>query len=415
MWKKLTDSKTFYIVLSLVVAFVLWLYVGSEVNPDTTGTVSGIRLTVNGLERLEERGLMLSGGADQTVTLFLQGKRDALSRLNKSNITVTVDVSGITEPGTVKLDYRVSYPLTALGEVITERDRRPDQVELTVSRWTEKQVEVRLAFDGSVAEEYQLGQFSLAPQSITIRGREEVIGLISHAQVTISAEGMTETYSQETPFELICFNGEPLSAALAAEVETEEKTILTTLPVVKLKEVPLTVELIAGGGATGEDAVVDIEPKTIMVSGAPDDLEGLKEIKLDPVELYNIYRTNTLTRAINLAPELTNVSGLNEAEVTVTIQGLATRDIEASNIEIINVPDGYTADKVTLTSTIQIRGSQEAVDAVLPSQLRIVADLKDVNVVLGSQTVPVKVYLDGSSDVGVMGNSNIVISIAQAE
>ena len=35
MWKKLTDSKTFYIVLSLVVAFVLWLYVGSEVNPDT--------------------------------------------------------------------------------------------------------------------------------------------------------------------------------------------------------------------------------------------------------------------------------------------------------------------------------------------------------------------------------------------
>ena len=41
-------------------------------------------------------------------------------RVNNSNITVTVDVSNITEPGTVSLDYRISYPLSALGETITE-------------------------------------------------------------------------------------------------------------------------------------------------------------------------------------------------------------------------------------------------------------------------------------------------------
>ena len=416
MWKKITESKTFYIIISLIAAFVLWLYVSNEANPDTTGTVRGIRLTISGLERLEERGLMISEGADQQVTLSLQGKRDALLRVNNSNITVTVDVSNITEPGTVDLDYRISYPLSALGETITERDKRPERITLTISRQTEKPVEVRLDFTGSVGEDYQLGESSLAPQTITVRGREEVVNQISHALVTVSVQGMTETYSQETPFTLIGFNGEPLSAELAAEVETEETTILTTLPVVKLKEVPLTVELIPGGGAAAEDAQVHIEPESIMVSGDPDDLEGLKEIKLDPIELYNVYnKTNTLTRTINLAPELTNVSGLTEAEVTVTLPDLVIRAVEVNNIEIINVPEPYMAEKVTLTSTIQIRGTQEAVDAILPSQLRIVADLKDINVILGGQTVPVKVYLASSGDVGVVGNYNISITVAMAE
>ena len=153
MWKKITESKSFYIAISLIAAFVLWLYVSNAANPDTTGTVRGIRLTISGLERLEEhrligRGLMISEGTDQQVTLSLQGKRDALLRVNNSNITVTVDVSNITEPGTVSLDYRISYPLSALGETITERDKRPDRIELTISRQTEKAVEVRLDFTG---------------------------------------------------------------------------------------------------------------------------------------------------------------------------------------------------------------------------------------------------------------------------
>lgn len=414
MWKKIADSKTFYMVVSLLLAFVLWLYVGNEANPDATGTIRGLRLNITGLERLEERGLMISQGAEQTVTLSLQAKRDVLSKLQDSdNITVTVDVSNITEPGEVSLDYRISYPLSALGEVITERDKRPDKVVLTISRQTEKEVAVRPVFNGSVAEDYQLGEFSLAPQTIVIRGRQEVIDQISYAQVTVSVQDMSETYSQETPIVLMDFNGEPLDAARAEEVETAESTILVTLPVVKLKEIPLTVELYPGGGATAADAVVDIEPKSIMVSGSESDLEALREIQLDPIELSNIYNTNTLTRSIKLSPELTNVSGVTEATVTVTIQGLNSRVVEVDNIEIINTPEGYTAERVTRSVTLQIRGNQEAVGAVLPSQLRIVADLKDINVVPGSQTVPVKVYLDGSSGVGVVGNYNIVISITQ--
>lgn len=43
MWKKITDSKWFYIVVSLLLAFVLWLYVGKEANPSVAPPSVGSR------------------------------------------------------------------------------------------------------------------------------------------------------------------------------------------------------------------------------------------------------------------------------------------------------------------------------------------------------------------------------------
>ena len=68
---------------------------------------------------------------------------------------------------------------------------------------------------------------------------------------------------------------------------------------------------------------------------------------------------------------------------------------------------------MTQSRQVQIRGSEEAVASVSPSQLRIVADLGQAVAATGTQTIPVKVYLDGRSDVGVVGEYNIVVSISR--
>ena len=68
----------------------------------------------------------------------------------------------------------------------------------------------------------------------------------------------------------------------------------------------------------------------------------------------------------------------------------------------------------TLCSPCLLYTSQEAVDAVTASQVRIVADLSNLDLSTGSRTVPVKVYLDGSSEVGVVGEYNISISVSRS-
>ena len=50
MVRKITDSKWFYILVSVLLAFALWIYVGKEANPITTGTVRSVQVVFSGLD-----------------------------------------------------------------------------------------------------------------------------------------------------------------------------------------------------------------------------------------------------------------------------------------------------------------------------------------------------------------------------
>lgn len=411
--EKAAKNKGFYMVLSLLIAIALWMYVGNE-NPDESGPVRNLPVTFSGVEVLESRGLMITDGLDQSVTVNITGKRDVFRLLSAETVNITVDVSSVQQPGQYTQAYLVSYDLpdskSSSSLVVTER--YPLNVTYTVARMATRSIPIRGSLTGGVADGYQAGEFTFTPAAIQVSGEESLVNQIDYAQVILDQEDLSETYSGDLPFTFVTFTGDEMDAS---GLMTDVSLVRTTLPVFQLKEVPLKVDLLPGGGVSA-DTVNDyvkceITPASIIVSGSPDDLEPLKEISLGNVDLAKVLGTNELSFTIPLAAELTNVSGVSEATVKVTISGLTTATLEVDNIEFINKPSGYEVEKVTTSRQVQIRGTQEAVESVTASQLRIVADLQNAVAATGSQTIPVKVYLDGRSDVGVVGEYNIVISI----
>lgn len=413
MGKKIRDSKWLYMVLSLLLAVILWMYVMTDLNPADTKTLYNVPVVFTGLDTLEERGLTISEGANQTVTLSLQATRSVLQQLNNENVSVAINVSNKDTGVQTEVNYTPTYPRSVSNDPITIRSRSPSVIQYTISKWVTREIEVRGSFTGSVAEGFQKGELSISPSTITVSGQEDVVNQIDYAQVVLSQTELSETYTGELPFALVGFNGEAVSAE---GLELSSQTVMVTLPVVQLKEVKLTVEVVPGGGATQDDAEITISPESIMVSGGEDDLESLTEISLGQIELQKIFGTDQITFKIPLDESLTNVSGVSEATVTVSISGLATRTIEVDNIQVIE-PDGYHAELVTTSRLVMIRGSQDAVDQVIPSQIRIVADLSEMgeeSIATGTQTVPVKVYLDGTGDVGVVGTDyNVTVTITR--
>ncbi len=405
------STRLIYILLSLFFAILLWVYVGDTVNPDTIDTLRNIPVVYNGIDALEDRGLMITEGADQTVNASLQAKRAVFSELTSENVSVTINVGDITEVGVKTVSsYSLTFPRTVSSEPITVRSRSPETITYTVVKRATREIEVRGNFNGSVADGYQKGEFTFSPKFITVSGPEDVVNSIDCALVTLSQEDLAETYAAQTPFTLVDQNGDGVDTTY---LEMDADTVYTTLQVGIIKEVPLTVNLISGGGATEEDVVVTIEPETIVVSGEEDDVEALSSISLGDIDLAKVIGTDTQTKRIELSSELTNVSGISEATVTVSIDGLTTRILDVDNITFINIPTGYSASSVTQTLSVSIRGKAETVEQIVPSQLRIVADLTGMEGTTGNQTVPVKIYLDGTSDVGVVGDYTIVVTISR--
>lgn len=398
-----------YIALSILIAIVLWIYVGYINNNEGTYTIRNVPVVFTGEDVLAERGLMITKGAEQTINLAVRTTWSTLLKLSSSTMSVSVDVSGIENPGSYSTGYRINYPLGVSNNAVSTTGATAQNIEYTVARRTQRSIEVKGIFDGDVADGFQQGEFVFSPSTILVDGEEDAVNQVDYALVTISRdEPLSETFTGDIPFQLIGFDGQVLDVK-SLNLETDVSTVQVTLPVVKLKEVELKVDLLPGGGATADNAEVEIEPSTITISGSEEDLATKDEIVLGQIDLSQIFSQNTYTFDIPLESGLNNVSGITQAKVTVKITGLATRTLEVDNIQFINYPEGCTPEKVTLSCQVQIRGEQEAVDAVIPSQLRIVADLSNAG--RGNQTVDAKVYLDGSSNVGVVGEYKIVVNV----
>ena len=413
--RKLRESKWIYILFSVFIAAILWLYVGKEADPVKTQSFSNIAVTFTGVDQLESQGLTISKGTEQKISVRIQARNSILRELaQEGNIVVTASVSAITQPGEYELDYTITPKLSTVGGTLSSVEilgKSPSAITITVSRQTARNVEVRCKFTGSVADGFEIGQALIAPATIEISGTEEETSQVSYAQVVINESELSSTFIGDMPFVLYDYDNQPIENT--GRITTDVSTVQVTLPVMKLKEVPLRVEVVPGGGATEDNATVNVEPRSIIVGGSQEALDAISEIVLGSIELSQVVDSEDYTFDIPLDSELTNVTGISQATVHVEITGLVTKTIDVTNIELLYKPDGYQIEPVTKSCQIYIRGTQEAVDAVLASQMRVVVDCSEISGT-GTQTVPAEVYLDSNDQVGVVGSDyQVTISVSR--
>ena len=406
MIDRLRESRWFYILLSVLLAVLIWMYIRDVENPTQEGTYYGVEIQISGERVLEERGLTVASISQKTVNVTVNAPISVHNDL-RGNITATVDVSQCTEPGEYQLTCTPKLP----SNIDTTGAYFPDSaqvVTVVIDNLATETKTLELKLEGSVADGYQAGAPVFDPETVELSGTAEQLAQVSRAVVILEADGLKQSYSGRLPITLLDENDEPITDT---NISVSEETAYLTLPVGVMKEVPLTVSFIPGGGATGDgDVEVDIQPKTINVIGTEEAVAGLTEISLGSIDLSTVLDTSVITMPIRLSSALDNASGITEAQVTVTIKGLSTRSLDVSNIEITNVPDGYTVEKVTQTRTIVIRGSESALEQVDPNQVWIVADMSKITAT-GTNSVPVTVYLNASDEVGVVGEYKIVVNI----
>lgn len=408
--RKWMESKWFNILLSISLAFLLWMYVQAELDPTDDTWVYNVPVEITGSSVLNRQGLTISGLSVEEVDIHVEAPTSDINDLlrNRKDISVVVDVSKCTE-GENKLTFDVVYPNNVNGDSIVTTNRRPESITVTVEKLYAETFDIKFQLVGEVAQGYSAGTPAINPETVLISGPEEQVNLIGEVVAVLETGDLRERFAGDLPLTLLDAKGDPLSDL---DVTMDTTTAYVVLPVVVVKEIPLTVHISPGGGATKSDAKYSISPKTITVSGAEEDLRGLEEISLGSIDLAKVVGTNEFQKEIVLDPSLENVSGLNHATVTVSVEGLSTRSFDVENIRLSNVPDGYTAVSTTQMRTVVVRGREEALANLDASQLRIVADLSDISAV-GSYPVPVRVYLDAVNSVGVIGEYSILVNISK--
>ena len=402
--------------ISLLAAICLWIYVVTVVNPDGATTIANLPLINSGAEVLrEDQGLVLSGDYQDMVTVSFSGKNSDMKKLeqNKDEISAVVDVSKIRSTRDYTLSYDLLLPDAVPDSAVTITDRTPGNITVHVEKLVKKPVPVKGDFSQvEVADGYMLDSTTFDYDTVTVEGAESVVSQIEYALVSMNRTNVDKTSSEQLDYTLVDAAGEAVDTS---ELTMDVEAIDVTLTVVMYKEVKLDVKFIDGGGATADDVSYRISPETITLSGDATALDGVNTILLDNIDLSAIMKNDdTVTRQIIIPNNATNVSGEQEATITLKIKNKEISTIRSSNISFTSVADGLEAKSIAQQLQVTFRASSEEIRKITANNVRIVADMSAYTQP-GTYQVPAEVYFDGFSGAGVIGEYTVAVTLSRTE
>ena len=414
--KRLTDSRVFWMILSLFAASLLWMYVTTTEGVEVQKTLTGVKIEFLGADAMRASSDLIVTEQDRTsVNLTLSGTRRVLSKLTNSNVTATVNLNNVTADGRYSVSYDIAFPAGVNANEVTVVHTSSDVVNFYVDKLARKTVEVKGAFTGNTAEGYLADESMVFdPLVVAISGPKTVISKVDHAFVAITREEVDRTLSYSTTYSLVDANNNPVEDS-SIQRETEEVTV--TLNVLSTKEVPLDVTIIDGGGATRDaNTRIEITPSSIMLAGDAAAIDSTTKLILGTINLATFATDFSATYTIIPPNGTENMTGVTEATVTVSITGVATKSfsVNPDNIICINVPDGYDAENITQALNVTVRAPQEVLDRISEVNLRAVADLSNLGTnASGVFTPTVEIKIDGFPEAGCVGEYKIYITLKE--
>ena len=410
LMKILYNSRVFWAVVSLIASLGIWTYVTSVNEDEYSQTFYGVQVELSGEDSLREnRNLVITDLDTSTVTLRIKGPRRVIASLDSDDIVARIDVSKLTQAAYTSKQYTVDYRSGINRRDLDIESRYPEAISFNVSKQTTKTVPVRGGFEGEIAEGYTAETPVFEPSTITLTGAETYLKDIEYAWVTFGTDIVaSSTYTVETGFTLMDGSDQPVSTT---EFSYSTETVTATLPMLEIKDVMLGVDIVEGAGATSANVKIKVEPEQITLAGDSAILSGINRIILDTVDLTQFASTYTETYTIPITNGLRNLTGVTEAKVTIEIIGLETRTFKVNNISCINEGDGTAAEIITESIEVTLRGTAEDLNKVKNENIRAIADLSDYKGSTGSYMPAVKIYVDGFTNVGVIGTVTISVEI----
>ena len=409
-------TKLYSLLLSIFVAFGLWLYVVTNVSQGDDKTFYNIPVVMEGESVLNERNLMITSVSTKSVSVHLSGTRSNLNKVNSGNITVKVDLSSIREPGeNIALSYTPSYPGDVPSNAFVVESQNPSRIYVNVDYRRTKEIPVEIKWTGTRSESclYDTENAMLDNSTVTIVGPAAVADQISRAVIEVDLTNRMESMSESFRYTLCDEEGNPVNAE---QITTSVEEVRVDLQIQRIKVVTLTADLIYGGGATEQNTTVEIEPKTIRVSGSEAALADVGDIySVGTINLAELEKvSNTLTYTVTMPEGVTNQTGVSEVTVTVTFTGLKTKDFIIDNIQPINVPQGLDAEIINANLMVKVRGPASQIDKLTEEDITAVVDFS--NAEIGTATYKASItFADGFANVGAMKTYSVSATVQAAE
>jgi hypothetical protein len=233
--------KTLRIVLSIVIAFFVWM-AAMLAAPEITKAIRDVPITV---DIPTSAMLEVVDGADTKVSLVLDGKQFEIGSYGPENVRVVADASAITEPGTYEVPLVVSdngtrsYTVTSIS---------PATVTLTFETRATKLLQIQADITGLTTPANYIApedEIMLEPSTVEVSGAESLISRVERAVIEVDfSREVSSTQQQNSKIVYYDAEGNKLETEEVTYFHQDVSSVAVTVPVKRVATLPLTVSFL---------------------------------------------------------------------------------------------------------------------------------------------------------------------------
>ncbi len=386
------------LAVSLVLGVSLWVFVADTENPTLVDAFPQ-PITVEAVNVGESLAV-----ANQlpTITVRVAAASDRWERLSSANFRAFVDLNGFGARSQ-EVPLRVEVVDVSGVRVV---DTSPRVITVNLENQLTNKVPVTTRAVGQLPIGYELGPMSPQTSTVTVRGAESLVALVSEAVAEINVTGLTAGVEPGVNLKPVGAGGGEIRG-----VRIDPKTVKVGVQVIQstiVRTVPLTVD-VTGVPDTGyRVSSVTTSPSTVQIQGAVQALQALDRIALPAVDVAGARADIARSLAIPLPAGVTAV-GLSRATVTVTVAQVGGAQRTTFGIQAQNVPQGLTARFAPPTLEVVLNGPIPALNALLPEDVKVTVDVGGRT--RGTYTLPVRVQTPEGITVGFVQSTTVEVTI----
>lgn len=404
----------FFRILSLVFAVILWLLVNSVNDPMGQMTITNLSVRLLHTNLITDEGQVYTvlDDTDVVPVVTVRASRSIIDSLDSSNIVATADVEDMTEDGQIKIEY---YS-TKYDSEITSITGSIQYVKLSVEEKSTSMFVLKTTTSGDVADGYQVGTITPEQNQIRVSGPQSIVESIDSAVANVDVSGATGNISTYTDIRLLDADGNQIDTTNLTMNITSVKVSVTVNPI---SSVPVIAQY-TGSPASGYmlTGVLTIEPDTVELSGKSTVLSTVQSIVI-PAGVIDISgATETVTTTVDITPYLPDGTSFADEDfdgnVTVTIGIEAGENVNVyesvSDITLTNVPEGYTAEIVSVSD-----GTSSSESTVTFTFSTLASDADSVQNAELNPTIDVGALLENAGSSDYTGTYTATVDISEPD
>ena len=293
------------IVLSILVAVIMWAFVMTSTIPSLSKTIRNVPLTIKNQEVMQKDGYALVGKDEvASVNVKVEGSRSDLASLSAEDLVASIDL-GVPTEGIKTLNVNVDVPSGIRIESVS-----PSNINLKMEKIVKKDLTVDIKISDRLKESKIINVSEQSTKKITVSGLRNYVDKVDKIVLNINEEEYLDGKIHDIGVKPVDKNGKTVE-----NVDLSQNDVSISFDVLQSKEVgvELNYDNLPKNMQIEESK---ISPNKVIIKGEKSIVDKISAIKTREIDLSNL-KNDEFEQRVEL--EIPQAVELNEGDYFVNV------------------------------------------------------------------------------------------------